>query len=42
MSTLTRRSFRLFVLALVGAGLTACCFHGHHCHPFRVPVRHCR
>jgi hypothetical protein len=40
-----RRSFRWFVLALLGASLTACHFHHHrggggYC--FRPPVRHCR
>jgi hypothetical protein len=39
-----RRSFRWFVLALLGASLAACHFHHHrgggHC--FRPPVRHCR
>jgi outer membrane lipopolysaccharide assembly protein LptE/RlpB len=39
-----RRSFRWFVLTLLGASLAACHFHHHRgggsC--FSPPVRHCR
>jgi len=39
----SRRIFRLFVLAVVAASLTACHFHRHGCRPrFHVPVRVCR
>jgi hypothetical protein len=39
-----RRALRLFVLALIAAGMSACHFHGGgwgHCHHHHAP-RHCR
>lgn len=41
----SRRTFRLFVLALIGCSLTACHFHRHGCRSFRFHapcIRICR
>ncbi len=45
MNIVTRRFVRVLVLALVGVGLSACCFHPNYCGDWGGcyrPVRHCR